>query len=334
MILFMDGFDFYNDNTEASKRWTDAWDAKFVTGRFGSGQALYWEANDYLYKILPETQEFVFGMGFQTDGISGNKAIIGFRDAGTDQVTVYVDTDGSIKVYRGQGATLLGTSATGLITDNVWYHIEGKFKIDNSTGTFEIKVGGVSVLSDTGVDTQNTANAYMNRIHFGYASAENRYIDDLYILDTTGTENNDFLGDCRIETIRPEGVGNSTDFTPSTGANWENVDDTFPDDDSTYNYHAPQGLPGTDLFAMEDLTTISGEIFAIQPVMYTRKDDAGSVNLSSVIRTGGADYVGSGISLPDAYVFHTDILELNPDGDVDWTVTTVNAVEGGYRRTS
>jgi hypothetical protein len=68
--------------------------------------------------------------------------------------------------------------------------------------------------------------------------------------------------------------------------------------------------------------------------MYCRKDDAGSADLYSVIRTGGTDYVGSGISLPNTYTFHTDILETNPDTAVAWTVADINNIEGGYRRTS
>lgn len=232
------------------------------------------------------------------------------------------------------GGTVLGTSTYSLNL-STWYYIEFKVYIHDTAGTAEVRVNGSEWINITNVDTKGYASsAYANTWLMRGSSGGYTYIDDLYVLDTNGSVNNDFLGDVKIEVIRPTGAGNSTDFTPSTGSNWQNVDDTTPDDDSTYNYHAPQGLPGTDLFQMGDLTTISGSVFAIQPIMYARKDDAGSADLYSVLRTGGTDYVGSGISLPDSYIYHTDIVEENPNTATAWTVTDINNIEGGYRRTS
>lgn len=331
----MDGFDHYNDTAEMAKKWNSSVvDAQFTTGRFG-GQAFWFEqGNNALHVLSSNLSTFVVGFAYQYEvgaSMSDNN-LFSIYDDSTIQLDIYVNNDGSLSIRRG-ASTVLGTSAVGLVSPGVWNYIEFKATINNS-GSYELRFNGTNILSDSGVDTQQSSNAYMNKFGFVAAGYTNRNIDDFYFLDTSGSTNNDFLGDVRIETIRPTGAGNQTDFTPSTGSNWENVDDTTPDDDSTYNYHAPQGLPGTDLFTMGDLTTISGSIFGIQPIIYTRKDDAGSADLYSVIRTGGTDYVGSGISLGDSYIYHTDILEENPNTATAWTVTDINNIEGGYRRTS
>ena len=39
------------------------------------------------------------------------------------------------------------------------------------------------------------------------------------------------------ETLRPDGAGTYSQFTPSPGvANWENVDEAVADDSTSYNY--------------------------------------------------------------------------------------------------
>jgi hypothetical protein len=38
-------------------------------------------------------------------------------------------------------------------------------------------------------------------------------IDDLYVCDSTGSTNNTFLGDVRVDTVRPIGAGNYSEFS-------------------------------------------------------------------------------------------------------------------------
>lgn len=331
-LLFIDSFDHYVVADQALK-WDVAgqgMDASY--GRNGTGGMQNWSGLGPT-KYIDNTQTLIMGVAFELMQASVPAGrLFEFKDSTTVQASVAIKADGAVEARLGTG-TVLGTSSIGLVGVYTYYYLEAKVTIHNSTGIFEVRLNGTEILNLTGQDTQMSANAYCTNIRF-QSPANNTRFDDFYLCDDQGTENNDFLGDVRVEAIRPTGIGNTTDFSPSTGANWENVDETYPDDDSTYNYHAPQGLPGTDTFQMGDLTTISGSIFGIQPIMFTRKDDAGSAHLDSIIRTGGTDYVGSGISLPDTYIYHRDILEQNPDGDVDWTVTDINNIEGGYKRTS
>ena len=94
--------------------------------------------------------------------------------------------------------------------------------------------------SDTGVDTQNGGVAQIDNIELHGASSPDPVFDDIYVLDDAGSDNTDFLGDCRVETIFPDADGNENDFTASPAvSNYLNVDDGgSPDDDTTYNWSA------------------------------------------------------------------------------------------------
>jgi hypothetical protein len=331
-LLFIDGCDYYTA-AQLNRKWTTfEFTPTIVAGRNGSG--LYFNANnEAVTKTLSASHStLIAGFAFKTEALGCQ--FFSFMDSSSTQTTIQINPTGELEFLRSTSISLGVTSGLGL-SINTWYYLELKVTFHDTLGSYEVRLNTTPILSASGVNTQATANPTGNGVkYFTNYTPNNMTFDDIYVCDDSGSTNNDFLGDCKVEIIRPTGAGNQTDFTPSTGSNWENVDDAQPDDDSTYNYHAPQGLPGTDLFQMGDLTTISGSVFGIQPIISCRKDDAGSANLYSVIRTGGTDYVGSGISLGDSYIFHTDILETNPDTAVAWTVTDINNIEGGYRRTS
>lgn len=334
-LLFFDGFENYNDTAEMAKKWTYAISMNFDASS-RNGQGVLYQANDHAYTTFPDTQTIVYGHAYKTSSVATTYPISALWDNFTTrQVVVGQMTGGGLGFYRG--TTLLEQTGSGLISAGTWYYIELKVTVDNSSGSYEVRLNGDVILSDTGVDTQQTANASVDA--FGWNSFPDfawRYIDDLYILDTTGSDNNDFLGDVRVETIYPDGAGNETDWTPSTGSNWENVDDAQPDDDSTYNYVASGGgLPANDLYTLGSLVTGVGEIYGIQINSYTRKDDAGSVKLANILRTGGTTYSGMGVeSISDSYNFQLDIVEQNPNTSSAWTIAEVNSLETGIRRVS
>jgi hypothetical protein len=61
----------------------------------------------------------------------------------------------------------------------------------------------------------------------------------VYVLDNTGTQNNDLIGDCRIETLYPNGAGNYAQLSANgAGTNYGCVNEHPADDDTTY-------VPGT-----------------------------------------------------------------------------------------
>jgi len=257
--------------------------------------------------------------------------MFGFYDAGSLQLGFYcVGTE--IHVYRG-GTKIGETSGAGLV-NGVWAYIEAKFTINNSSGSVIIRVNENIVLSLSGIDTQDSANAYFNMFRLGGIYSGYSYLDDMYMCDLTGSKNNDFLGDVRVDTLRPNAAGTYTDFTPSAGANYQNVDETCgPDNDTTYNEGANVG--DQDSYQMPDLPAPAGTtIYGVKTQATVRKTDAGVMKCKVLTRAGTTDDLGAELTLSDTYLTPFEIYEDNPDDSAAWEDADVNSMEPGVEITA
>lgn len=329
-LLFIEGFDAlaYND---LKGRW-DANFASMVTGRFGGQAAQTSSAAGHAHTIGQNVASFVCGFAFKKLTSGGLTAagidIVQFRDGSNKQLEIRVND--SWKLVLTRNGTALATSSLSLLV-NTWHYIEIKATIADSGGSAIVKVDGVEFINFTG-DTKNTANAYITNILLTCGSNGNAVqFDDLYLCDQSGSLNNDLLGDCRIITIRPNGAGAVTEWTPSSGSNYQNVDDAVPNDDTDYN--ATGTLNATDTFAFEDIVG-SGTVRAAALNLVARKDDAATRKIAGVARVGGTNYVGSDIALASSYAFYQDVRETNPATGNPWTLGEINAAEFGYKMTA
>ena len=248
-------------------------------------------------------------------------------DGSTEQISCVIEADRSITVRRGSASgTILGQSAVSLFPPSAWTYLELKANIHSSTGSVVLKLNGVTKISVSGINTQNTANAYVTRVRF-----QNGLIDDLYICDTTGAANNDFLGDVRVETLYPNGAGTYTEWTPSTGSNWQNVDDaTTHDGDSTYNSTATAG--NRDLYTLTNLATVTGTVQGVRGHMKARKDDSNVRELALFSRSSTTETTGATEALGVSYVqYDGAVQETDPATSAAWTIAGVNALQFGQK---
>lgn len=93
------------------------------------------------------------------------------------------------QIAAGRGATSLGNSATGVLVLDTWAYLEVRAVLgDGTSGSVDVRVNGVNVLSIPGVDTKNagTKTVY-DTVRLGASSAGlfNVY-DDLYISTGAG----------------------------------------------------------------------------------------------------------------------------------------------------
>jgi len=210
-----------------------------------------------------------------------------------------------------------------------FHYIEIKVKIDNTTGTIDCHLDGVSEISGTGLDTQNTGNATANQVRLGVGAGAtwDCAYDDYYIADGTGGQT--FLGDVRVEALFPNGNGNSSQFVGSDSNSTDNyllVDETTPNGDTDYVESSTVG--NKDTYTYTDLTPGSGTVYAVQPIPYARKSDAGTRSIVSVARLSGTEADSSAETLSTTYQYLPDIRETKPGGG-SWTVADVNNSEFG-----
>jgi len=333
MLRFIDSFDHYSTAHLSQK-----YNSSFGTVSIASGQGRNstnafstLQANATITKTLDNQATWVAGGAFRWAQLVASGVIIEFVDNATAQVGVYLNNDGTLSVKRnGNLGTTLATSSNSIFIAN-WFYIELKATVNNS-GTYEVRVNGVIWISGSG-DTQQSANAYANRVSFGGAGSlgTGGYTDDIYVCDTTGSVNNNFLGDIRVEAVFPAANGTTIQWTVSGVAlNYQAIDEVTPNDETDFNFTTTSGF--IDLFDFTNLTSISGIVYGLQTDIYVRKDDAGSRYLRRVIRRGGTNYEGSVVtSVLDNYSYSVEIAETDPSTLVLWTITNINGAEFGYK---
>jgi len=316
-LRYCDGFDHYDTPTEAG------WTGGAITTsnpRTGSRGFLPWGP---FYLTLDAQATWIVGFAYRPV-VSGDYDVVGFYDAGTVQLTLYYNTDRTLSVKRG--STVLGTSVVAL-TLNAYQYVEFKATIHNSTGAYEVRLNSVNILSGSGADTQNTGNATANQL-MANSPFNNYTFDDMYLCDGTGSSNNDFLGDVKVTTLYPSGAGNSTQWTPSAGSNYQCVDESQANGDTDYVSSAT--ATQRDTYAYGDLTG-SPTVHAVCLAMHARKDDAGARQIKPVVRHSSTDYDGTAISLATSYANHRQYYDVNPGTSVAWTASDVNGAEFGVK---
>lgn len=332
-LRFIDGFEHYAIPGDLNKKWTAYFEATTsapfgtATGRRADSTALRIRNNsDWVTLTLDDQATWIVGFAAYLYG-NESGALVRFYDNDDNlQAYVAITSGGILQLYRG--TTLIASSSNSIPTES-WNYIEIALTIANSGGTFEVRVNEEVWVTFTG-DTQQTSSiASANRISL-YGRDVHIAYDDLYICDGTGSLNNSYLGDVRVDTVKPNGAGTYAEFSRQGGAtNWENVDDTTIDSDSSYNYS--NTADQRDTLDCGNLPSVTGSIFGVQVNMAARKDDAGGRAIAALTRVSGSDYVGTPHNVGTTYRVYTQILEQNPDTTAAWTESEINATEFGYK---
>jgi len=214
-----------------------------------------------------------------------------------------------------------------------------KVTIADSIGanTCKVRANGVDIITvAAGQDLKNTANATASQVslgHHGTSGGATPTYDDLYICDGTGGTNNDFLGDCRVDTLYPTSDGNYSQFTPSTGSShFALVDETTP---NTTDYNDGATVGDRDSYGMGNLAALTSQtVYGVQVNAAIVKDDAGAKSAATFVRSSATDGDGAGVALGTSQAYVSQVFETNPNGSVAWTETTVNAMEAGVKVTA
>lgn len=269
---------------------------------------------------------FVMGMAFYIPSGSST-AVIAFqgKNGSGVQWTVYINqSTRAIRITTGADNTLIQATAGADWNYSTWYYLECKVTVGNSAA-YEVRLNGSSILSGT-ADTQQQSTTTITLIGFGGLNIGGAGTDDWYLCDTSGSLNNDFLGDVKSIPYLPD-ADQAAGWTPSTGAtNFGVVDENPPNDDTDYVSAASAGL--IDRYTHADVASDQG-VKAVTHAMKRRKTDAGVTQLRSNCRSGGSNFTGTTITVPDAYAYHRQVWETDPNTSAAWTVSNLNSAAFG-----
>jgi hypothetical protein len=346
-LLFVDSFDHYTTVAQISNKWAILQRASGATtdiqvgeGRFGTNALRIndWAAGTGRFRagphvVIADAQTVVCGFAFRLDGnpASGPYALLQIWDISTLQCYLNLNTDLTLSFVRGDD-TVLGTT-TATLTAGTYAYIEVKVTVAVS-GSYEVHVDETPVLTGTGVDTDESGNELTNRIQLGGKGPNNNdgIFDDFYLCDTTGDYNKDFLGDTHIEARFPDNPGEFEEWGLVDAAltntfNYESVDETTPDEESTYNVGSALLQRDTFFFGSPSLDV---PIHAVVLQARLRKESAGERNLSLLAYSGGSVTPGGTHYFGSEYRYFRQIYPTESTSGTIWTQAAVGTAQFGY----
>jgi hypothetical protein len=341
-LLVIDGFDSYGTTTNTSPSPTGVLARKYTVqsessikvqaGRL-SGRSIQLA---YLTNIqssrLTTNPTFIFGGAFKLSAAVTVDLVI-FLDGQSTQgqgMKVTYLRGGELQVLRG--STAIATTTGLRLHPNRWYYLEFKVYCHDTLGTYELRVGNVNVLSATNVDTRVfTASGSDYHTSFRLPGANNQTVqwDDLYVCDGAGTVNNDFLGPLLVNTLRPDAIGDSSQWTPNAGSNYQCVDEDQCDDDTSY---VEEGTSAEkDLYGYSNLSSVTGGIKGVQ-VTTDCKYVTADGTLVTLVKSGSTESPDAGQAVGSTtYTSKRRVIEQDPATLAAWDVSGVNAAQFGVK---
>lgn len=316
-------------------------------GRFGIGLSLriYGGFNfggwyPVYRKVLPSRVEGASVIGMAWKVLAQPGAVSGFTvydsQTGSSVVGFYSDGEGIWRVHVAN--VVVGSSRPGLWFLNTWHYVQMKFT-PGSTGSIQLKVDGEIVIDLTNVDiTPGVLPAgkdwgydcyQIDRLGARLGNIE-LFLDDMYFIDQLGVAPwNNYVGNVRVGTQKPDAAGDRTEMTAVGAAtNWQAVTadyDVSPDDPT---YVTTDLVGETDLYNVE-MNVPAREIFGVQLKVFYRQTDAIQLFSQNVMKTNLTEYYGEMRGVAQTYVARDTIWQVNPNTGVAWTNTDLANIQIG-----
>lgn len=347
-FIFADGFDWVT-------AWADLYDRGYAlfsngvtidTVNMHSGRAcLSMDSSEWAKHVFrnPSSDTVFISFWFRSNLVSLTKNFLAIFHGGTSEYynIIKMDTNGKLSWMPYSGGALAGPSTNSLTADT-WHHIEIKCKFTNSTsaGDCLLKVDGGTWLDlGSGKDTMwgSIATGTGLGMYAGHAGLDDSYFDELVIWDDQGGAPwNTWQGKLQIETLKPNGNGNSSDFLGSDADSTDNylhADEDTQDGDTSYSGSAT--VTDKDLYAYQDITGDVSTVQAVQVVSVAKRTGSTTRKAKALARTASIDYQGSEVLLGlDAYEYHEEQWLVNPNTTSAWIESEVNGAEFGLEITT
>jgi len=337
---FGDSWDLYATPADAINGYWDtmtgsAVNYSLVTGRFAGSRALQCATlgmnliknsgqNDAVHHIVCAF--------YQTAALSGTSLATYFSlgDGATAQCSVVFRSDGAILLTSGGPAGTALDTYTGAVTaNNTWYAFEFEVVINNTTGSWAVRKNG-NTSNDRALgslDTQNSANAYANRLTFGVNASVSQQVDDLFW--QSGASTGTWLGDIRCYTRMPASDVGTVQFARTAGAtNASCVDEPQQNSSTDYVFDSTPG--DADFYSIGSIASTPVTTFAVVTRGYMQKSDAGTRTAAVQIKSGGTTVASPTLVLTTSgwlWAWRLDLTD--PATSAAWTAAGVNAVNIG-----
>jgi hypothetical protein len=341
-LLWIDGFDNFGTTTNSAPAPTGIVGRKYVvasesnmkvqTGRIsGYSLGLSASAQTMAKSGLTTNSTVVIGFAIYFTTWDNAQTFMSLRSGGVSGYQLAINAFGELTIYNN-GSLVAVTSGLHLML-NTWYYVEFKVHCaSGGAGTYEVRVGG-AVGASGSATIQPNGTDYHDGFAFNGTSFTSIRIDDLYFLDASGALNTTFLGNRKVQTLRPNAAGGSNQWATDSGAasssNYTHVDESQVNDDTDYIQDGTSGDIDT-----YNYTTISSmpSVTGIQINTVCKETDATNFSLITRVYSGtttsddGGQTIGS-----TTYVFKTRLLETDPDTSSAWGTSAIDSIQVGVK---
>jgi hypothetical protein len=256
-----------------------------------------------------------------------------FKDSGGTVIgTLIRKANGKVAVFRGTKAgTELAASTQDYSNAVSWLtlSVEGWYKPLDSNGRWTIKVDGTTVITiNTNIDT-TAGLENIDRFCLGCSTGDDGGTAETYtVYDDIVVDDAGWIGNSYIQKVVPTGVGaTAAVWTPSTGANWECVDE-IPASDTDYIKANVTGY--VDTYGCNNLTGTIGSVKAVRVMArYAYEGTPTPTKQKIAILSGGNNYYGADLTPSLTYQNAEKLWELNPADNAAWEDADISALEIG-----
>lgn len=336
---------------------------RFGTANTGSISSTTFNGGAYAYRNNPSSSVQACNFGFNAG--SGIKTVyvrfyyravthpasasLVFSLMQSDLTTTLMRLRGTGSGLRAMNSPNVQVGSDFALSTGQWYRIEIKCFSHASTGTIDVLVDGVSVVSATGL---NTGGGDINGMQFGsgVSLTHEYFIDDVAVNDTSGSFQTSYPGAGKVICLRPTATGDANDFTrggSDSGTNWGQVDEVTPNDGTDYNNSTT--LNHVDMFNVTDSgmggSDTVGVVHVGMRIANIVADGTARIQARAIKTSGGTVASGTNLGIINSTTWRSNNTsttafnpyQLNmyqdPDGS-DWTQSTIDSMQIGYTVTT
>ena len=330
-LIFVDGFDHYHPINASMKYGAGLSSGSYswsATGGRRDGGCISLGICELAKTIFP-MENLIMGVAVRFNGEQQafKQPFIRIYAYSSLQFYLALGTDGTIEVYRGDDYFM--STGVKVLERETWYYIELKARVNSTDGNILIRIDEEDEIYIEPDNTSQGGYYYTNKIVLcNNCNPPTTSFDDFYINTIDDVVNNKFLGDSRVDTLFPAAPGAFTEWTPSSGQNWECIDDPVYDPNDHIDDIAIAG--NNDSYFLQTCPDLY-RIFGIQLNMFAISQKPGAYThvWRHVIYIGDERYESDGSywSSP-VYADHLGLLQTTPRG-VRWTPTKLRSYEFG-----
>lgn len=275
------------------------------------------------------TDEVGFGAHVWLEQTISNDLLIGMVDTNGSSLHMNVRISGGrFSIYRGT-TKILDTKIAPAVER--WYYLELKQVVNDTTGSWTFRVDGVTIDSQSSVDTRNSGNGIIGFLEIaGVTNNTQTKFDNIYVYHDNGGDVVDFLGIIHIGSLHPDADGDDEIWSTSSGTDsFALVNETAPHDDDTD--YIQSGTTGQrTLFTYDNVLTGLTSFHGIHIQTVVRETDGTDFTLINTFKQGGTLYPESAEAIVGTSFENIDhVLDQDPDTAADWTESGINALQAG-----